>query len=67
MDEYDQTIKLATKTLKTCGNCGKKPSINPAPYLDNPTGTFFIIACSCGIKTVIDTLENNLKRWNKRK
>ena len=66
MDEYTQRLKEVHKQLNPCKCCGKKPSIVPAPYIEDPTGNWFWIACSCGIKTISDDLEDNLKRWNRR-
>ena len=66
MDDYDKVLKAAYKVCKPCANCGKKPEIRMVNFMEN-FGEWFFIKCSCGMQTVSDTLENNLKRWNKRK
>ena len=65
--DYENILKSAYKKLKGCANCGKIPEIRLVNYFENPSGDAFIIKCQCGMQTIPDTIENNLKRWNKRK
>ena len=65
--DYETILKLAYKKLKPCANCKKVPEISLLNYTENPSGDCFIIKCECGMQTCSDTLENNLRRWNKRR
>ena len=64
---YEQLLNATYKKCKRRANCGKVPEIRLVDYAKNPTGDYFIIRCQCGIETISDTIENNLKRWNKRR